>query len=111
MVTSTSSGYLHKDDCRPRKIEIHAGWSEAHKHGDLAHSRPTLCDETSRIFLTATPSYDAVACHLAHARSICTTENSRPVSGKNVATCTAHLSGVCSPGTPPSRGGTSPARS
>ena len=24
-----SSGFLHKDDCRPRKIEIHAGLSEA----------------------------------------------------------------------------------
>jgi hypothetical protein len=29
MVTSMSSGYLHKDDCRPWKMEIHAGSSEA----------------------------------------------------------------------------------
>jgi len=29
MVTSTSSGCLQKDDCRPWKIEIHAGLSEA----------------------------------------------------------------------------------
>jgi len=29
MLPSTSSGFLHKDDCRPWKIEIHAGSSEA----------------------------------------------------------------------------------
>src|SRR6266851_9552011 len=27
---SKSWGSFHKDDCRPLKIEIHAGWSEAH---------------------------------------------------------------------------------
>src|SRR6266705_6674502 len=27
---SKSSGSFHKDDCRPFKFEIHAGWSEAH---------------------------------------------------------------------------------
>ncbi len=29
MLPSKSSGYLHKDDCRLWKIEIHAGLSEA----------------------------------------------------------------------------------
>jgi hypothetical protein len=29
MLTSTSSGCLPTDDCRPWKIEIHAGLSEA----------------------------------------------------------------------------------
>src|SRR3989442_6053441 len=29
MLTSTSSGCFHKDDCRPWTIEIHAGSSEA----------------------------------------------------------------------------------
>jgi len=29
MVPSISSGFLHKDDCRPWHIEIHAGSSEA----------------------------------------------------------------------------------
>ena len=29
MVTSTSSGCFHKEDCRPWEIEIHAGLSEA----------------------------------------------------------------------------------
>jgi hypothetical protein len=29
MMASMASGALHKDDCRPRNIERHAGWSEA----------------------------------------------------------------------------------
>jgi retron-type reverse transcriptase len=29
MMASMSSGSFNKDDCRPLKIEIHAGWSEA----------------------------------------------------------------------------------
>jgi hypothetical protein len=36
----------------------------AKKHGDEAHSYLMFCDDIPRIFLTAPPSYDAVAIHL-----------------------------------------------
>ena len=37
---------------------------QANKHGDQAHSYPMFCNEIPRIFLTAPPSYDAVAIYL-----------------------------------------------
>jgi len=36
----------------------------AKKHGDQTHSHPMFCDEIPRIFLTAPPSYAAVAIDL-----------------------------------------------
>ena len=37
-MASKSSGSFHKDDCRPLKIEIHAGWSEADGLDATAHA-------------------------------------------------------------------------
>ena len=34
-----SSGSFNKDDCRPLKIEFHAGWSEAHQF-PTKHTQP-----------------------------------------------------------------------